>query len=63
MLCKIIDRYINVFFDVIQMKKENWESVFWTPQFGPPDRYIGLPNGLDASLRTHSHNQKIGKMG
>ena len=37
MLCEITDRYINVFFDDIQLKKENLKSVFlgarvWAPK-------------------------------
>ena len=34
MLCEIIDRYINVFFDEIQLKKENLKKIFWVPELG-----------------------------
>ena len=46
MLCKITDRYINVIFVEIQLKKENSKSVFRRP-----NRYTDLPNGLDTSLQ------------
>ena len=45
MHCEIIDRYFNVFFVEIQLKQENLKC-FWAPEFGPPNRYTGLPNGL-----------------
>ena len=32
------------------MNKENLKSVFWVPEFGHPNWYTGLPNGLDMSL-------------
>ena len=50
MHCEIIDRYFSVFFVEIQLQKENLKSAFWTPEFGPPYRYAGLPNGLHMSL-------------
>ena len=52
--CEIIDRYCNVFFVEIQLKRENLKSVFRAPEFGHPDRYTGLPNGLNTSLLTSS---------
>ena len=48
MLCEIIDHYINIFFDEIQLEKENF--VFRTREFGCPNRYSGLPNDMDTSL-------------
>ena len=50
MLCEIIDRYINVTFAEIQLKKENLKRVFCVPEFRHPNRYTGLPNSLDVSL-------------
>ena len=50
MHCRIFDRHFNVFFAEIQLKKENLERVFSAPEFGRPNRYAGLPNGLNTSL-------------
>ena len=50
MLCEIIDRYINVTFAEIQLKKENLKRVFCVPEYRHPNRYTGLPNSLDVSL-------------
>ena len=38
------------FFIEIQLKKENLKSIFWALKFGRPNRYTGLPNGLNTSL-------------
>ena len=43
--------YIQHIFVIEQLKKENLKSVFWAPEFGRPNRYTGLPNGLDTSLK------------
>ena len=51
MHCEIIDRYLDVFFVEIQLKKENLRSIFWTPEFVHADWYTGLPNGLNTSLQ------------
>ena len=48
--CEIIDPYFNVFFVEIQLKKGNLKSVLWALEFGHPNRYTGLPNGLNTSL-------------
>ena len=37
-------------FRKVQLKKENLKSVFWESEFGCPNWYAGLPNGLDMSL-------------
>ena len=50
MHCEIIDRHFNVFFVEIQLKKGNLKSVLWVLEFGHPNRYTGLPNGLNTSL-------------
>ena len=50
MHCEIIDRYFNVFFVEIQLKKNILKSVFWAPEFGRPNQYNGLLNGLNMSL-------------
>ena len=42
MLCDITDQYINVFFDEIQLKKENFKCVFWALEFGCPKWYTNL---------------------
>ena len=36
----------------IKLKKENLKSVFWAVEFGRPNQYTSLPNGLDTSLQT-----------
>ena len=51
MHCEIIDRYFNGFFVQIQLKKENFKSFFWVPEFGHPNRYTGLQNSLNMSLQ------------
>ena len=48
MHCEIIDRYFNVSVE-IQLKEENFKSAFWASEFGRPNRYTGLPNGLNTS--------------
>ena len=35
-------------------RKQNLKSVVCAPDFGRPNRYTGLPNGLDTSLPTHT---------
>ena len=50
MLCEIIDRYFNIFFVEIQLKKENLKHVFLAREFRYPTWYSGLPNGLNTSL-------------
>ena len=35
----------------VQLKIEKMKSVFWAREFGRPNRYTGLPNGLDTSLQ------------
>ena len=52
MFYEIIDDYINIFFDDIQLKKENLKSDFWVPEFRHPSRYTSLSNSLDTSLGT-----------
>ena len=56
MHCKTTDCYFIVFFRETQLKKETLKSVFWPPEFGQPDQYTGLPNGLKMSL---PHNVKV----
>ena len=51
MHCEIIDRYFNVFFVEIQLKKGNLKSVPWALEFGRRNRYTGLTNGLNTSLK------------
>ena len=46
---EITDRYFNFFFVEIQLKKENLKSDFWAPEFGHPNQYTGLSNGLNTS--------------
>ena len=46
MHCEIINRYFNVFFVEMQLKKKNLKSVWH------PDRHTALPNGLNTSLDT-----------
>ena len=50
-------------------EKRKPESVFWAPEFGRPNRYIGLSNGVDTSLiiltmfsegREKVHREKMG---
>ena len=50
MHCEISDRYFNVFVE-IQMEQKNLKSVFWASEFGCPNQYTSLPNGLNTSLR------------
>ena len=51
MHCGIPDRHFHVFFFVeIQLKKENFKSVLWAPEFGHPNRCICLLNGLNSLL-------------
>ena len=50
MHCQIIDRYFNIFFVEIQLTKQNLKSDNWASEFGRPNRYTGLPNGLYTSL-------------
>ena len=38
------------FFDEIQLKKQNLNSIIWVPEFGCQNRYTSLPNSLDMSL-------------
>ena len=40
---------IQCIFVEVKLKKKTW-SVFWAPEFGCPNRYTGLPKGLDKSL-------------
>ena len=49
MLCDIIDRHFNIFFVEIQLKKETLKNVFRAPDFGHPNRFTSLPNGLNTS--------------
>ena len=46
MHCEIMNRYFNVFFVEMQLKKENLKSVWH------PNRHTALPNGLNTSLDT-----------
>ena len=46
MHCQIIDRYFNLFFVEIQLAKQNLKSDTWGQEFGCPNRYTGLPNGI-----------------
>ena len=59
MLCEIINHYINVFFDEIKLKKENLKRVFWAPEFGRPNRYTDLLNGLATSPITFTYDRPI----
>ena len=38
----------------VDVWKKSWnkklKKLFWAPEFGRPNRYTGLPNGLDTSL-------------
>ena len=61
MHCEIVDHYFNLFFAEIHLKKENLKSVFWAPEFEPPNWYIGLPNSLNTSLHFHFLNKEIRK--
>ena len=45
-----ITDHFNIFLVEIKMKKENLKSVFWAPEFGCPDQYTALQNGLNMSL-------------
>ena len=58
MHCEIIDRYLNVFLE-IQMKQKNLKSVFWASEFGRPNQYTGLPNGLNTSLEYNTLPREI----
>ena len=51
MHCQITDRYFNVFFVEIQLTKQNLKSDIWVSEFGQPNWYTGLPNGLYTSLK------------
>lgn len=46
MHCEINDRYFNVFFVKMQLKKEELENAFRAPELGNPRQYTGLSNGL-----------------
>ena len=48
---EIIDRYFNIFFVEIQLKKQNLKSIFLAPEFGHPNWYTSLLKGLDTSLK------------
>ena len=50
MHCEIIDRYFNIFFVEIQLENGNLKSVLWVLEFGHPNQYTSLPNGLNTSL-------------
>ena len=50
MHCEMTDCYFNIYFIKIQLKIENLKIVFWMPEFGHPNWYTRLPNGLNASL-------------
>ena len=39
-----------MFFVEMQLKKQKLKSDFWVPELGCPNRYTGLPNGLNTSL-------------
>ena len=41
---------IQHIFVEVQLKIEKMKNVFWAREFGLPNRYTGLPNGLDTSL-------------
>ena len=34
------------------LSNKKLKSLFWAPEFGHPNQYTGLPNGLDMSLIT-----------
>ena len=40
------------FFVELEQKKRKLKNHFWAPEFGCPNQYTGLPNGLDTSLLT-----------
>ena len=43
MHCEIVDRYFNILFVEMQLKKENLKKKFWEW----PNWFTGLPNGLN----------------
>ena len=59
MYCGMIDCYFNKFFVKSQLKKENLKSVFWATEFGCPNRYTGLPNGLNTSMDIQDYFEHI----
>ena len=58
MHCKIIDCYFNIFFVEIQLEKQNWKNVIWGLEFGCPNWYLGVPNGLDTSQKVYVESRK-----
>ena len=46
---KLLITFSTYFSIETQLKKENLKSVFWVREFGSPNLYNGLPNGLDMS--------------
>ena len=42
---------IHHIFVEVHLIKENSTSVFWAPESGRPNQYIGFPNILDTSLK------------
>ena len=43
------------FFVELQQKKRKLKNLFWVSEFGHPNQYTGLPNGLDTSLAMHNY--------
>ena len=57
---EIIDRYFKLFFVEIKLKKQNLKSGICASEFGRPNRYTDLTNGLDTSLKeTEKHKREI----
>ena len=48
--------YFDVFFAKVRLKKQNLESVFGASEFGCPNRYTGLPKGLNTLLSVFLKN-------
>ena len=64
MHCQIIDHYFNMFFVEIQLTKQNLKSDIWVSEFGRPNQYTGLPNGLYMPLEEDNRfRKKSGKRG
>ena len=58
MHCEITDHQFIISSVKIQLIKENLKSVFWVSEFGHPNRYTSLPNGLNMSLVHELFNLK-----
>ena len=47
----------------VKLKKENLKSNFWAPEFGHPNRYTSLQNGLGMLLATQINCGKVTVLG